>query len=281
MALATEARPLVFTADPKLMARIEPLVRRVMIVDPNLTAARLLGDLMKGMGAREILMEPDEKRAVALARDFEPGLVFVERSGPRLDGEAFARRLRRSDLACRRVPIIMVTAEATATNIKGARDAGIHEFMVKPFTTGDLLRRVANVTLKPRDWVEAVAYVGPDRRRFNSGEYKGPQKRKADRAATAAEADAARTDQAARILRSALAQFDADPMQALRAMRAQAAALKATAEAAGETRLALAVAQLDAALAAPGATRQGLAAPVAAVLAHFPDLDAATLKKAG
>src|SRR5690606_2302087 len=99
---------------------------------------------------------------------------------------------------------------------KGARDAGIHEFMVKPFTAGDLLRRVANVTLKPRDWIEAVNYVGPDRRRFNSGEYKGPQKRKAD-LARAVDPVAARPDQAVRILRSALAQFDVDPTQALRA----------------------------------------------------------------
>lgn len=270
-----------YAADPKMMARIEPLVRRVMIVDANLTAAKLLADLMKGMGARELLFEQDEKRAVALAKDFEPNLIFVERSGPRLDGEAFARRIRRSDLGCRRAPIIMVTAEATATNIKGARDAGIHEFMVKPFTVGDLLRRVANVTLKPRDWVEAVGYIGPDRRRFNSGEYKGPQKRKADKPMTRSEADAASVDQAVRILRSAHAQFDRDPMQALRAMRHQTQTLKGIAVAGGESRLAVAVAQLDAALTAPGATQVGLAGPVAAVLAHFPNIDGAEMQKAG
>ena len=38
--------------------------------------------------------------------------------------------------------------------------------MRKPFTIGDLERRLEAVTLKPRDWVEAVQYVGPDRRRF-------------------------------------------------------------------------------------------------------------------
>ena len=52
--------------------------------------------------------------------------------------------------------------------------------MRKPFTIKDLERRLEAVTLKPRDWVEAVQYVGPDRRRFNSAEYKGPRKRKAD-----------------------------------------------------------------------------------------------------
>src|SRR5215217_8938999 len=75
-------------------------------------------------------------------------------------------------------------------------DAGVHEFLRKPFTSGDLLKRVENVALKPRTWIEAVGYVGPDRRRFNSGEYSGPTKRKSDRAATGAAAAAAEKDQA-------------------------------------------------------------------------------------
>ena len=197
--------------DPKILTRLEPVVRRIMIIDANLAASRLLTDLMKGLGAREVLVEPDEKRAMELAREFEPSLIFVERHGPRLDGEALARRIRRSHLACRHVPIIMVTAEATASNIKGARDAGVHEFMVKPFTAGDLVRRVINVATKPRNWVEAVGYVGPDRRRFNSGDYKGPKKRREESAASSPD-NFDLLDQARRILVAALDQFDRDPM---------------------------------------------------------------------
>src|SRR5690606_39167061 len=170
-------------------------------------------------------VEPTGARALATAAALEPGIVFTERSGPDLDGEELARRLRRSDLACRRAPIIMVTAEATASTILGARDAGVHEFLRKPFTTADLQRRIENVALKPRDWIEAVEYVGPDRRRFNSGEYTGPAKRRSDRAASAAEALADAKDQAMRILASALDQFDNDPTQAVRAIREQASAL--------------------------------------------------------
>ena len=259
-----------FTADAKTLNRIEPAVRRVLIADPNVASARLLVDIMKSLGAREVVTEADENRVLDHARELEPGLIFTERTGCRLDGEQLARRIRRSNLACRRAPILMVTAEATASSIKGARDAGIHEFLRKPFTAGDLFRRVENVVLKPRDWIEAIGYVGPDRRRFNSGEYAGPQKRKADKPATAAEAGVAVKDQALRILAASLAQFDSDPMQAIRATRQQAETLKALAVKTGDTRLAVAAAGLEACLAQGAPTKATLAGPINALLAFAP-----------
>jgi CheY-like chemotaxis protein len=254
----------VLAADPKILQQLEPGLRRILIADPNPAAARLLAELLKGLGARDIFFEADERRALELAREAEPQIIFVERSGPRLDGESFTKKLRRSHLACRKAPVIMVTADATASTIKGARDSGVHEFLRKPFTSGDLLKR-AVVVQRPRDWIEAVAYVGPDRRRFNSGDYSGPLKRQAD---SSGGGEAAATDQAVRILKSALAQFDRDPAQALRAMREQADRLKAIAVKGGEARLAVAVAGLEIAVAgAP--TRDSLAGPVGDVVKLF------------
>lgn len=259
-----------FTADAKILNRIEPVVRRVLIVDPNAASARLLVDIMKNLGSREVVTETDESRAMDHARTLEPGLIFTERSGARLDGEQFVRRIRRSNLGCRQVPVIMVTAEATSSSIKGARDAGVHEFLRKPFTAGDLFKRVENVALKPRDWIEAVGYVGPDRRRFNSGDYAGPQKRSADKPKTAGEAAIAAKDQALRILAASLAQFDADPMQAVRASKQQAETLKALAVSTGDTRLAVAAAGLESCLAQGAPTKAVLAGPINTLLALAP-----------
>ncbi|WP_409018795.1 response regulator [Brevundimonas vesicularis] len=249
------------------MQKIAPVVRRVVIVDPNPAAARLMSDLLKGFGSRDIAMESDEARVIDLLHEMDPGLIVVERSGPRLDGEALVRKVRRSSLSCRRVPIIMVTAEATASSIKGARDAGVHEFLRKPFTSGDLLRRLENLATKPRDWVEAVGYIGPDRRRFNSTDYAGPGKRKADQGGMAAPSAAEIKDQAMRILASALTQFDTDPMQAVRAIRQQAETLKALAIKTGDASLAMTTAGLQTHLQAGAPTKAGLAAPITAVLA--------------
>lgn len=259
-----------FAVDPRVLAKLAPVLRRVLIVDPNPHAARLLTEIVKGMGAGEIVVEPSEPRAMKAAADLEPGIVFTERNGDNLDGESLARALRRSSFVCRRAPIIMVTADATAKTILGARDSGVHEFLRKPFTSADLLKRVENVALKPRDWVEAVGYVGPDRRRFNSGEYVGDRKRKADKPANGAAAMAAAKDQAMRILASALDQFHNDPMQAVRAIREQAATLKSLAMKVSDSRLAVAVGALEVTLASGPPTKETLAAPIGALLAMAP-----------
>lgn len=256
-----------FAVDNRTLSRIEPAIRRVVIADPNLASARLLLDIMKSLGAREVVTETDEARVMDAVREIEPGLIFTERMGPRLNGEALTRKLRRSNLASRRAPVIMVTGDATATTIKGARDSGVHEFLRKPFTSADLFKRVENVALKPRDWIEGVAYVGPDRRRFNSGEYAGPQKRKQDKPASAAAAAMAVKDQALRILAAALAQFDNDPIQAVRAARQQAETLKALAIKTSDAKMAIAAAGLEASLVTGVPTKAALLQPINALLA--------------
>lgn len=174
-----------FNADPKVMQRIAAKMQRVLVIDPSSGAARLLGDLLKDMGARQALTAANGAQALALASTFEPELIVTELVGPQLDGLDFTRKLRRSALACRQAPVIVVTIEATAESILAARNAGMHEFLRKPFTAGDIYRRVENVILKPRPWIEAQMYVGPDRRRFNSGEFAGASKRRSDAAPAA------------------------------------------------------------------------------------------------
>jgi CheY-like chemotaxis protein len=258
-----------YAADSKTLSRLEPQIRRVLIVDPNPAAARLLADLMRSAGSREVLFEPDERYALELADATNPSIVFVERSGPKLDGESFSRRLRRSEFACRRAPVIMVTADATANTIKGARDSGVHEFLRKPFTSGDLMKRLEAVTLKPRDWIEAVQYVGPDRRRFNSAEFKGQRRRRSDSAQGRADTRAQQLDRAVRILKSAITQYDTDPMQARRAIAQQAAMLRQAAADNGSADLTVAVATLELALNQTGASRATLAGPVKRVMDLF------------
>ena len=179
-----------FNAEAKKLQRISPMIERVLIIDANPYAAKLMSELVKEMGARQTAYCSDTERAIEVCTDFEPQLIFTEFLVEKVDGLDFTKRLRRARITARKAPVIMVTAEATPNSIGGARNAGVHEFLRKPFTAGDLFRRVENVALKPRPWIEAEMYVGPDRRRFNSGEYAGSRKRRAD-LAKAAEATAA------------------------------------------------------------------------------------------
>ena len=169
-----------FNTDAKTLQRVASRIPRVLVIDPNAHAARLLSDLVKQMGAKETAIASRTDKALVAAYEFDPQLIVTEFTGPALDGLELTRQLRRSGWSCRTAPVIMVTAEATKESILGARNAGVHEFLRKPYTAGDLYRRVENVILKPRPWIEAQSYVGPDRRRFNSGEFQGAKKRRTD-----------------------------------------------------------------------------------------------------
>jgi DNA-binding response OmpR family regulator len=169
-----------FNADPRQLQRIAPLIERVLIIDPNPLAGKLLTELVREMGARQTAYCSDTERAFEVADQFAPLLIFTEYMVEKVDGIDFTTRLRRARFSARRAPVIMLTAEATANSITGARNAGVHEFLRKPYTAGELFRRVENVALKPRPWIEAKMYVGPDRRRFNSEDYAGARKRRAD-----------------------------------------------------------------------------------------------------
>jgi CheY-like chemotaxis protein len=191
---------------------------RILVIDPNTASAKMLANLLRSLWpAAQIYGASNHKKAMVLSGEVLPQLVFVESTGPELDGATFARAFRRSDYACREAPIIMISGDATAAQILGARDSGVHEFMRRPYTLGDLQKRLEAVSGRPRDWIEAVHYIGPDRRRFNSADYKGPTKRRTD-----GPVKTQKLSQALKIIQSAVGAVDSDPVQAARALTTQA-----------------------------------------------------------
>ncbi len=63
------------------------------------------------------------------------------------------------------LPIIMLTANSEPEYVVEARDRGVTEFLAKPFTVDSLYRRLVSVIARPRPFVNAEQYFGPDRRR--------------------------------------------------------------------------------------------------------------------
>lgn len=75
------------------------------------------------------------------------------------------------------VPIILMTGYSMKKRVMMARDSGITEFLVKPFTAKALYQRIEQMIERPRQFVKGGTYFGPDRRRQRTGEYVGPERR--------------------------------------------------------------------------------------------------------
>jgi CheY-like chemotaxis protein len=210
-----------FDIDPRLQTRLRQTMKRVLIIEENPAYARMLADMLRILGSDTIVVETDDRRAMTLIQDLEPQLILCEYKTAKIDGIGFTKELRRSGTKCKHVPVIMVKADVTPGQLTEARNAGVHEVMPKPFAWQDLLKRLQNVLFKPRQWIEVASYTGPDRRRFNTGEYAGAKKRRGE----VAGALKSQLDSAVTALHLGLGDFDIDTTVALQNVMTQMAVL--------------------------------------------------------
>lgn len=157
-------------------------LKRVLVVDPNPLAIKIVADLLQGIGSAKIFKADRVRYGLDMARDLNPQLIITEYSAEGFDGLAFLQQIRRSSMGCRQVPFILTTAGATEQSLRHALEVGVHEFLVKPFTARDFYRHLEAAVLNQRDWVDLGDYIGPDRRRFKAAPYGGYLKRQFDQA---------------------------------------------------------------------------------------------------
>jgi two-component system chemotaxis response regulator CheY len=152
---------------------------RLLVVDDNRHAAEIVKSILASVGAQDIADAATPDRAFRLMKDAPFDVIVVDQNlGQGDDGIQLVRRIR-SDPSSPNpyVPILMLTGYTEQRRVKAARDAGVTEFLSKPFTITGLLRRMDALIHQPRPFVRSADYFGPDRRRKADPDYTGPERR--------------------------------------------------------------------------------------------------------
>lgn len=138
----------------------------VLVADHSAHMASLVGSMLRSLGRKDIREVTDADRAMLEINRRVFDVIIIDDALDGMDGVAFTKRLRAS-INCqnRLVPIIMMSAAPDAKRIADARDAGVTEFLRKPFAANHLQSRLNNIEINPRGFIEGEAYKGPDRRR--------------------------------------------------------------------------------------------------------------------
>jgi two-component system chemotaxis response regulator CheY len=150
---------------------------RLLLVDDNAAMRGIVRTVLSAFGCTYVFEASSAKQAMHVLRNQPIDLMILDWKMQPVDGMALVRRLRAD--ACERLtylPIIMLTAYAEPAKVREARDAGVTEFLVKPFTSEGLYMRLANIVNRPRPFVRTKSFFGPDRRRFTS-EFEGQERR--------------------------------------------------------------------------------------------------------
>ncbi|NMM44518.1 response regulator [Rhodospirillaceae bacterium KN72] len=159
------------------MARLDFTRLSVLLVEDSAFMRSVFVNVLRALGVERILIAEDGEQAIKIMTPAAGtkgtmigtsgvDLIICDYFMPTVDGAMFLRWLRRSDRSPDRfIPVIMVSAAADMDVIFTARDAGVDEFLAKPFSAAMLAQRLTAVIEHPRPYIYCPRYFGPDRRR--------------------------------------------------------------------------------------------------------------------
>lgn len=155
---------------------------RVLVVDDNQHMRAIVGVMLNSFGIKMIREAKDGADAIDALRRWPADLAICDFLMEPTDGVEFTRQVRNApDSPNPYLPVVMLTGHSELARVTEARDAGVTEFVVKPLTAKALVDRINMVIFKPRPFIRAKDYFGPDRRRKDDPFFSGPFRREDDK----------------------------------------------------------------------------------------------------
>ncbi|MBI3015579.1 MAG: chemotaxis response regulator CheY [Candidatus Tectomicrobia bacterium] len=117
---------------------------KVLIVDDFSTMRRIMKNLLRQIGFTNIQEADDGTTALQLLKTDPVDLVISDWKMPKMSGLDLLKAIR-GDNQLKAIPVLMVTAEAKKENIVEAVQAGVNNYIVKPFTAETLKEKLEKV----------------------------------------------------------------------------------------------------------------------------------------
>ncbi len=114
---------------------------RILVVDDFSTMRRIVRNNLKQLGYENVVEAEDGAPALDRIREGDIALVICDWNMPGMTGIELLRHVRR-DPRFADLPFLMVTAEAKKENVVEAIQAGVSNYVVKPFTAQVLAQKL-------------------------------------------------------------------------------------------------------------------------------------------
>ncbi|MFO1127549.1 MAG: response regulator [Rhodospirillales bacterium] len=117
---------------------------RILIVDDYKTMLRIIRNLLRQIEFQDIDEASDGTEALQLLAQKDYGLIISDWNMEPMTGLQLLREVRRSN-RLKHIPFIMVTAESKTENVIAAKEAGVSNYIVKPFNAETLKAKLQSV----------------------------------------------------------------------------------------------------------------------------------------
>jgi two-component system chemotaxis response regulator CheY len=116
----------------------------ILIVDDYKTMLRIIRNLLRQLNFVNIDEATDGSMALQKLRQGTFGLVISDWNMEPMTGIQLLREVR-ADAKLKHIPFIMVTAESKSENVIAAKEAGVSNYIVKPFNAETLKAKLVSV----------------------------------------------------------------------------------------------------------------------------------------
>ena len=116
----------------------------ILIVDDYKTMLRIIRNLLKQLNLENVQEATDGSSALKMLREGSYGLVISDWNMEPMTGLQLLKEVR-ADAKLKSVPFIMITAESKTENVVAAKEAGVSNYIVKPFNAETLRQKLVSV----------------------------------------------------------------------------------------------------------------------------------------
>ena len=116
--------------------------KKALIVDDEPNVRRLLHTILSK--TFEVIEAEDGRQAIEMTNTQKPDVVLMDMMMPKMDGLTACHMIK-NDPATKSIPVNMVTAIGFELNIKLSQQMGASGYVTKPFSSEDLLDKIAQV----------------------------------------------------------------------------------------------------------------------------------------
>lgn len=125
------------------MAELDPNLK-VLVIDDFATMRKIEKNILGQLGIKNVDEADDGSTALPKLKSNKYDVVLLDWNMPNMTGLELLKAMRAEE-ALKTVPVIMVTAEALKDNVVAAAQAGVNDYVVKPFTAGTLEEKLKKV----------------------------------------------------------------------------------------------------------------------------------------
>lgn len=120
---------------------------KVLVVDDFATMRKIIKNVLKQINIENVLEAENGKHALSLLQNDPVDLIISDWIMPEMTGIEFLKACKADD-NIKKIPFIMVTAEAQKDNIMEAIKSGVDNYIVKPFTPDKLREAIDKAKAK-------------------------------------------------------------------------------------------------------------------------------------